>query len=465
MASPKSVNVSLEFTDPYKKDNPVLNVFKNVTDELAFSAAATAIYSDGTTGAVPDANISLSFGDGTPEWVKSASDLGARVVRANPPEDAADGTYDFELKATASFGGKTGTATQNLKVNVERGTNAVPARLYTGTEYTNLPKATMERYYSANIAAYGTQPIKWEIVKGELPAGLRLNPDTGEISGTPEKTGESTFYVKVTNACTGQIVADGVWQQEYTLSVVDELPGNWDDKIDGEYVQRDEGRRKTQVKVKKNRPFDLKMWTLSGTNAYYTVRKKPNDTSTTTIYNSPHRGAGYVNFNIRYRDTDQTYWASVRVDNSAGRNEKDKKFSITKRDNYGEITDKSILAAGVASEPGAGAVPAEDETEGGVTGVTYSHDGSVDEEGNITAIIEGTSAGEYVYGSLDAMLAALTDEELARVIRLEFRKGASLPSTLNGGSLSRLTGLLELTIDDWESLHDLIAQKSREGWK
>ena len=447
-----NIAVSIEFTNPLKKDNPVLNVFKNTTDELEFSAVVTAFYSDGTSDPVPDAALSFSFGDGTPAWVVNASDLNAHVLRANPPVDIANGTYAVELKVRAAFNGKTGTATRSLNVNVERGTNGIPARLDIGTEYTSLPAATMERYYSAKISAYGTAPLKWELADSKLPLGLRLNPNTGEISGTPEKTGESSFYVKVTNFYSDKVAAYGLALQEYTLRVVDELPGNWDDEIYGEYVQKEEGRRKIQIKVKKNRTFNLKMWALRGTNVYYTVRTKPQETFTTTIYNSPHRGAGYVDFKLRYRDRDQTYTARVTADNSSGHNETDKSVSITKRDStYGEITQKTILAAAVSSEPGVGVILAGNESENGGSSVTYHHDGGMDEDGNITAVIDGAGSGDYAYDSLDTMLNALKDEEKARVTRLEFRKGASLAS-LSGDSLSGLTGLLDLTIDDGSAL-------------
>ena len=44
--------------------------------------------------------------------------------------------------------------------------------------------------YSSAIEADGDMPMKWSVSAGQLPDGLLLDPDTGEISGTPEKAGE-----------------------------------------------------------------------------------------------------------------------------------------------------------------------------------------------------------------------------------------------------------------------------------
>ena len=54
--------------------------------------------------------------------------------------------------------------------------------------------------YSQILTATGTTPIRWSFDGGNLPAGLSLNKDTGEISGTPTADGTAKFTVKAENS-------------------------------------------------------------------------------------------------------------------------------------------------------------------------------------------------------------------------------------------------------------------------
>ena len=72
--------------------------------------------------------------------------------------------------------------------------------------------------YKDIISATGTAPLAWQITSGNLPDGLTLNKETGEISGKPKKAGTFTFTVQVTNQVPGASAA----RQSYTIKIDEE---------------------------------------------------------------------------------------------------------------------------------------------------------------------------------------------------------------------------------------------------
>ena len=95
------------------------------------------------------------------------------------------------------------------------GTNIVVKFVVPGGDprfYITLPKGrqawlagagvtTRGKHYSVNVEALGGRaPLHWTISSGKLPAGLALNPATGNISGTPTTKGTVTFAVKASDS-------------------------------------------------------------------------------------------------------------------------------------------------------------------------------------------------------------------------------------------------------------------------
>ncbi|CAM3491037.1 right-handed parallel beta-helix repeat-containing protein [Occultella aeris] len=63
----------------------------------------------------------------------------------------------------------------------------------------SLPDAEVGEEYSVTLEATGGNggPYTWGVFDGDLPAGLELDTESGEISGTPEVAGDVTFTVFV----------------------------------------------------------------------------------------------------------------------------------------------------------------------------------------------------------------------------------------------------------------------------
>ena len=88
--------------------------------------------------------------------------------------------------------------------------------------------ATVNLYQGASgsnivfTASGGTAPYSWDVVSGNLPAGLVLDGQTGTVSGTPAKPGIYTFTLQITDAIG---VSSSV---TYTWAILANPPGNVD---------------------------------------------------------------------------------------------------------------------------------------------------------------------------------------------------------------------------------------------
>jgi hypothetical protein len=64
-----------------------------------------------------------------------------------------------------------------------------------------LKVAERGRAYSTTLAAFGgVKPVRWKVVSGRLPLGIRLSNRLGTLAGTPRQAGVFRLTVKATDA-------------------------------------------------------------------------------------------------------------------------------------------------------------------------------------------------------------------------------------------------------------------------
>jgi hypothetical protein len=98
--------------------------------------------------------------------------------------NATPGIYAFLVKLTDAVGTVT--------------TKAFTIRVAALTDTSPLPDATISNIYLFLLGTTGlTAPLTFFISSGTLPTGLTLDPDTGEITGTPTIAGTSSFTISV----------------------------------------------------------------------------------------------------------------------------------------------------------------------------------------------------------------------------------------------------------------------------
>jgi len=135
------------------------------------------------------------------------------VCPADTIRDLAPGTYEVRYaEVAASFAASPDTLLTIVAYI------AVPPVITTPSG--SLAGGEVGTAYSVTLAATGTpDPTSWTIAHGALPDGLRLNPATGVISGTPAMAGTASFIVKVSNG----IGTDAT--QQFSISIAPDPAG------------------------------------------------------------------------------------------------------------------------------------------------------------------------------------------------------------------------------------------------
>lgn len=126
---------------------------------------------------------SLANGSTLPDGL--TLDPATGVISGRP---AIAGSFPVQLTVSDALG-FANTADVNL---------AVARKLVIGS--TSLPLARVGRIYRARaVALGGVDPRRWRLLRGSLPAGIRLEPETGVLSGTARRAGTSRVALQVTD--------------------------------------------------------------------------------------------------------------------------------------------------------------------------------------------------------------------------------------------------------------------------
>ncbi len=116
----------------------------------------------------------------------------------------------FSSNGTSWITGKSRNANATIKAFTVSGTvTGTAPRIHDGYP----EDAYMNQHYSYTVTASGTKPVTWS-ASSKIPAGLAIDSDTGEISGTPTTEGSYTFSVTAKNSY-------GSDTKSYTMNVWD----------------------------------------------------------------------------------------------------------------------------------------------------------------------------------------------------------------------------------------------------
>ncbi len=102
------------------------------------------------------------------------------------------GEYQFTVRAEDASKPSSVKASQDFKLTIAHALQVATTALH---------PAYLDQIYEAKLTAWGgIAPYTWSIASGALPPGLRLDPKTGRVSGTPSAGGEFPVRFQVVDA-------------------------------------------------------------------------------------------------------------------------------------------------------------------------------------------------------------------------------------------------------------------------
>jgi titin len=148
----------------------------------------------GETGTAYDASPVVADGTGPFTWSVTGGSLPAGLTL-----DTATG----EISGTPTASGTTTFTLVVIDADSQQATQDESVTVANVPAIVSEPLSAGELgapYADTPAAAYGTGPYAWSVTDGSLPAGLNLDPGTGEVSGTPTASGTTTFTLVVADA-------------------------------------------------------------------------------------------------------------------------------------------------------------------------------------------------------------------------------------------------------------------------